>query len=267
MGFGHIPSSLKGNPMDNDVQLPARQVRKKPFILFRIIQGVVAGFLGLLLLLTTSEFRKLGVPGAPVTNFWIAFALFGLLVIAHIPSVFFRMPKKAKVAAYVAMLVVLSTFGSYSTKMEPLWLRTPDGAKEAAQQAALDQAEQKSRAIEAEQVAKQEADRQRTEQVFAEAEDLGRQIKDLNKRQEGCFSMWGHQLPALTKAVKESLHDASSFEHVETVLIVPDINRNNVAMKFRAKNGFGGIRLAVVKAQLVADGCVVQNVGEAIVPD
>lgn len=242
--------------MDDSPISTASVTRKKPFFLFSLIQWIMTALLALDVLLMLADVKKLGLPGAPVPLYCITIAAIALVTLLHSPPVFFRLPIRSRIFAYLGLIGAMALFSVYVGQMEPIWYRTPEGAKEAAakaKEAAETAAREKA---EAQAVAQREKDAQ----IFAEAEETGRQLEEMRKRLESCFS-WGHQLPALTEAVEKSLHNPDSFEHVETILIVPDENRNNVVMKFRGQNGFGGIRTAIVKAQLVADGCIVQNIG------
>jgi hypothetical protein len=140
-------------------------------------------------------------------------------------------------------------FGVCLDQMQTAFEATPAGAKQAA-----------IRHKEEAKAAAEQAERNATKRSLAEMDALGKQLQDYNDKAERCFTSWGHQLPALTDAVKNGLHNPHAFEHVKTVLTVADADSNNVEMTFRAENGFGALRTARVKAQLVADGCVVQNI-------
>lgn len=240
--------------MDETETVP---VRRKPNIVLRVIQWIVAGFFGLLALALTMEIRKLGIPDAPVILFWSAMAVAIGLAVAHSPAVFFRLPGKAKVAPYLALLVWFVVFGTYAMQMQSAYERTPEGAREAAarkEQAAQD-------LVRDAQEAREAGEKARAEESLAEAAEVQKQLEQLTEKLEGCFS-WGHQLSDLSEQVKGSLHNPKSFEHVSTELIVPDADRNNVVMTFRAENGFGAIRTAQVRAQLFAEDCTIGKVGE-----
>jgi hypothetical protein len=52
-------------------------------------------------------------------------------------------------------------------------------------------------------------------------------------------------------------------EHAgSTAAIVPDSDSNNVAMAFRAENGFGALRTFAVKASVYPEGCEIALIGE-----
>ena len=72
------------------------------------------------------------------------------------------------------------------------------------------------------------------------------------KFEKECFTVIdGYNLP-LVKYVKENLHDADSFEHVETKFKLMD-DYAIVFMKYRAKNGFNAMRLSQVTAKINYD--------------
>lgn len=71
------------------------------------------------------------------------------------------------------------------------------------------------------------------------------------------FSAWDGSHIQLTKMVKASLHDPGSFEHVSTKFW--DMKTHYVVrMEYRAKNGFGALRLGWVKAKCDKEGNVTE---------
>lgn len=77
------------------------------------------------------------------------------------------------------------------------------------------------------------------------------------KFEQECFTgMDGYNLP-LVNYVKENLHDADSFEHVETKFKLMD-GYVVVVMKYRAKNGFNAMRLNQVTAKINYDCQVIE---------
>ena len=74
-------------------------------------------------------------------------------------------------------------------------------------------------------------------------------IANRNKEIERYFSAWNGSCTSLVKLLKENLHDPSSFKHVKTVYWD---NKDHLIIKmdYRAKNGFGALRLSYVKAKL-----------------
>lgn len=233
--------------MDDATSAPRPGALKR---LPRILQWIVFAVLALFALAVCTELRKVSVPGAPVTLLYGTIAAVVLLAISHLPPVLGRLPRKTRWVPYGAIIAVFILFGIYLQAMEPAWERTPQGAKEAAEFAAN-----------RERDAKEQRERDETAKVLADAQAVTKQLKDLQAKLEGCFTRFGHRLPAFEDPVKASLHNPAAFQHVETILIVPDDQRNNVEMRFRAENGFGAIRTATVRAQLIADDCTVQNIG------
>ncbi|MEX1027384.1 MAG: DUF4190 domain-containing protein [Candidatus Paceibacterota bacterium] len=71
------------------------------------------------------------------------------------------------------------------------------------------------------------------------------------------FSMWDGSHKKLTTAIKDSMNDPSSYEHVETVY--HDLGDYLIVKTtFRGKNAFGGVVKNWVKARVSVDGSVIQ---------
>jgi len=71
------------------------------------------------------------------------------------------------------------------------------------------------------------------------------------------FSAWDGSQIAFARAIKTQLHDPSSFEHVSTKYW--DVQGHYVvAMTYRAKNGFGALRLSTAKAECGKDGSLIR---------
>lgn len=241
--------------MNDTTDAPAQGLLKSAG---RVGQWIVFAFLVVFVIGAATELRKAGVPGAPVALLYIMAAAITGLAIAHLPAVFSRFPRAGRIAAYVAIIPAIILYYSYGERMRPVWEKTPEGAVEAAAdrqaEAAREEADKKAAA--------EQAQRDATAKSLAEGQAAIDKLAEVRRRLEGCFSTFGHRLPALEDPIKAALHNPDSFEHVETVLIVPDANRNNVAITFRAQNGFGAIRTATARAQLIAEDCSVQNIGE-----
>lgn len=246
--------------MENDMNAPEHRRRKKPFILFRIVQWAIVAFFGLLTVILITEADKLSLPGAPIILFGVALAAVIGVAALHSPPLFFRLPGKAKLVAYVGIVVGLLVFGNCVRLMTEAYHRTPEGAKVAAEQklqvekqAALDAAANAKAAADAEA-------RQQTAELQADLENVKEELAATMTKLESCFS-WGHRLSALEDPVREALHNPSAFEHVRTELIRPDTSNDNVEMTFRAENAFGAMRTATIRAHLVPDSCEVENIG------
>ncbi len=54
------------------------------------------------------------------------------------------------------------------------------------------------------------------------------------------FSSWDGSHNQVTRAIKSSMNDPKSYEHVETRYKVLGDNKTTVLTKFRGKNAFGG---------------------------
>lgn len=75
--------------------------------------------------------------------------------------------------------------------------------------------------------------------------------KAAEERKSGfhCLSSWDGSHRALINALKDSLRDPDSFQHVETRITPTDAKGNHMLlMKYRAKNGFGGMNVGQLAA-------------------
>jgi len=71
-----------------------------------------------------------------------------------------------------------------------------------------------------------------------------------------CLSVWDGSHPAFIRAVKATLNDAGSFDHLETITwpVRPD-GRNAIVMQFTARNGFGGVVKAKAAGSFDNESC------------
>lgn len=118
---------------------------------------------------------------------------------------------------------------------------------EQAQRLAKQKAEQEERLAE-ERAEKEEEERERTAEVIKEAE---------NKRKGfHCLSPWDGTHRAVENYVEQNLRDPDSYEHIETSITpVNDKGTHTLFMKYRAKNGFGGMTIGQVVATIQNAGC------------
>lgn len=90
-------------------------------------------------------------------------------------------------------------------------------------------------------------------------EDLAKQANErAEDRRKGfhCLSGWDGSHTAVKSSIKEKMRDPSSFEHIETKITPIDEKGNHVLyMKYRAKNGFGGMNVATAKAVIDNSSC------------
>lgn len=79
------------------------------------------------------------------------------------------------------------------------------------------------------------------------------------KRQgKHCLSPWSGAHNDLVDAVKKDLRDPHSFEHAGTmVTAMLDNGRHLIEMRYRAKNGFGGMEVAKAIGTFKNDDCSV----------
>ena len=214
-------------------------------------QWLVALFYLLLLVVLMLSATKLTVPGAPVVLFWATIGIGGVIVLAHTPPLFMWLPRNGRTGVYIASFAYFMLFGMTFDGLQSAWERTPQGAAEAKRF----EAERKVELAEG-------ATRRAQEEKLHELQGLQEQLANTADKLEACFTTFGHRLPELESSVKESLHNPSAFEHVETIAIVPDAAKNTVAMTFRAENGFGAVRTYVVKASVYPEDCGIAAIGE-----
>ena len=230
--------------------------------LAEVWQWLVVLFFALIVVALLSDQSKLAAPSAPVVLFWTTIGAGALVILAHAPPLFMRLSANGKRGAYTAaffyFLLHIITF----SQVAAAWEKTPKGAAEAKQIEVANKVAEAEVAHLGKIEAEAEARRQRDGAALREAEALQKQVEEIADKLEGCFTTFGHRLPALEKSIKDSVHNPDAFEHVETLAIAPDTERNNVAMKFRAENGFGAIRLGVVKASVDPDTCDIISVGD-----
>ncbi len=97
-------------------------------------------------------------------------------------------------------------------------------------------------------------------QEAAEAKNQQQANEKNEEFKDKCLSKWNGACPALQDLVKDNLRDPDSYKHIETTCI----NMGDyvlVTMKYKAKNGFGGYGIGIVKAK-VSWGCEVLGIVE-----
>lgn len=70
-----------------------------------------------------------------------------------------------------------------------------------------------------------------------------------------CLSFWDASAPQLVDLVKARLRDPESFEHIDTRLYPPSHGLSTLVMKFRSRNGFGGMEEGVATGTLNPNNC------------
>lgn len=81
------------------------------------------------------------------------------------------------------------------------------------------------------------------------------------KKLESQFSPWDGSHRALERAIKKSMNDSDSYEHVETTY--RDLGDSLiVSITFRGKNGFGGVVKNTVVAEVDLDGNILNIISE-----
>lgn len=77
------------------------------------------------------------------------------------------------------------------------------------------------------------------------------------KRENGfhCLSGWDGSHRQLVSYVKDRLREPSSFEHIETRVTPVKDGTHTALMRYRARNGFGGMNVGTVVSTYAHDGC------------
>ncbi|WP_374293182.1 hypothetical protein [Paenirhodobacter enshiensis] len=129
-------------------------------------------------------------------------------------------------------------------------------------QAAKDEADRKAAEVAAQaQAAKDEADRKAAEAV-ATARAI-KEAKEAKDRRFGlhCLSEWDGSLSEFRDTIQNMMREPSSFEHIETRVMSVDAKGNNkVLMKYRSRNGFGGMNVAVAIGEFSNSTCKVVSI-------
>jgi hypothetical protein len=77
-----------------------------------------------------------------------------------------------------------------------------------------------------------------------------------------CLGGWSGSHRQFESEIKKQLRDPDSFEHIETrVTAISKENSHTIFMKYRAKNGFGGMNVETAIGTYRNDDCSVLSVG------
>jgi hypothetical protein len=233
-------------------------LRRIYYVVGRIAQWTAFIFLAVVALGALLHALDMQAEGVSVKTYIISIAALAICAAFLLPLVFFRLPKRARLASYAAVLPLLVTVMLVSGTVSDAYKLTPKGAQEAkaeAEAAALRQAQERR----LEEQAQQQREKERAEQASkAQAEARSRAIAEAHRKVEQCINRRG-QIPGLVEQVQSELHNPRSFEHVRTTVDTTQ-DQPKVMMIFRAENGFGALRLGAVKAVVTPDGCYVVDV-------
>lgn len=71
-----------------------------------------------------------------------------------------------------------------------------------------------------------------------------------------CLSSWDGSITAFRDAVRDTMRDPDSFEHIETrITPVNETGHHIVFMDYRARNGFGGMNVGRAAATVRGSDC------------
>jgi len=89
-------------------------------------------------------------------------------------------------------------------------------------------------------------------------EAAAQSAKEAEERRKGfhCLSAWDGSHSDVKAYVEERMRDPDSFEHIETrITPVKDDGTHTLVMKYRAKNGFGGMTVGEALATVRNSNC------------
>ncbi len=89
-------------------------------------------------------------------------------------------------------------------------------------------------------------------------ERAARAAEKAEERRKGfhCLSKWDGAHSELEYAIRQRMRDPDSFEHIETLITpVSPQGTHSLIMRFRARNGFGGMSIGEVTAEVETEGC------------
>lgn len=82
------------------------------------------------------------------------------------------------------------------------------------------------------------------------------------EREKGlhCLSTWDGSNRDTVDKLKEDLRNPSSFEHIETRILPNNNGKHLLMMKYRAENGFGGMNVESLVAEIDHETCKVLTI-------
>jgi hypothetical protein len=140
----------------------------------------------------------------------------------------------------------IETYQKKKEVAEATTRKAKEAAKLASEKAAKAAAEKAATAAAAAKAAKEEYKKAAVQSAAAE------------KRRKGhhCLSGWDGANSQIKRYAERNMRDPDSFEHIGTW--VTPVNQNGehfLTMKYRAKNGFGGLTIGIVKATMKNSDC------------
>lgn len=143
-------------------------------------------------------------------------------------------PKKTSFLTWaVLVFIALTVYGVYQQESN----MTPEQRKARAEQRAI-------------------AAKEKEAELAKEAAQKAEKEKENKRKGFHCLSSWNGSHPALKKYAEENMRDPDSFEHIETrITPVTENGTHQLIMKYRAKNGFGGMTVGSAIATIDNASC------------
>ncbi len=98
------------------------------------------------------------------------------------------------------------------------------------------------------------------EAEIALKEKRAEELMEAANRRKGfhCLSAWDGSHRGVKQYVENNMRDPDSFEHIETSITpVDQAGKHTLLMKYRARNGFGGMNVAIAVATIRSSDCAV----------
>lgn len=123
----------------------------------------------------------------------------------------------------------------------------------------------KTKAPEREKIIKEIKEKRERERIARELENARKEKEEFNKNRkaniEKQFSAWDGSHPKLSRMIKENCRNPDSYEHIET-RFRDDGSYIFVITKYRAENGFGGMSIGTVSANVDFKGNVIKIISQ-----
>lgn len=123
----------------------------------------------------------------------------------------------------------------------------------------------KTKAPEREKIIKEIKEKRERERIARELENARKEKEEFNKNRkeniEKQFSPWDGSHPKLSRMIKENCRNPDSYEHIET-RFRDDGSYIFVITKYRAENGFGGMSIGTVSANVDFKGNVIKIISQ-----
>lgn len=210
---------------------------------------------GLFLLAFKKGKRKFGakIMGWSFFVFFVSSGIFGMIDSNN------KLEEQA-IAAGFKSAAVLQEAKEYGVVDGAVWEKQKDSLIAAKLEAERLKQEEEAARIKAEanEIIRLKAEAEAAKQAEAEAAEAVKVAEKAEERRKGfhCLSGWDGSHSEFKHDLKKQMRDPDSFEHIETrVGPINDLGRHAVFMKYRARNGFGGMNVGTAIGSYSNETC------------